>query len=110
MNPCLFCSIIDKKIPSTIIAENENVIVIKDIAPKAPVHYLVIPKMHVASMKDIPIDSIDIIKQMALMVQELAHDHPQFNLVCNTGADAGQMIMHLHWHFLAGINFFQKYT
>ena len=109
MNPCIFCSIIDKKIPASIVAEDTSTIVIRDITPKAPVHLLVIPKNHVVNMASISPDKLDTVKDMTLMVQTLAQQHPQFNLICNNGPEAGQTVMHLHWHFLSGVDFFKKY-
>jgi histidine triad (HIT) family protein len=102
---CVFCAIIAKKIPATIVAENEKIIVIKDIAPKAPVHYLVIPKIHVESLVALDKKQVAIIKDITRMVQELAthlSGSQAFRLVFNTGADAGQSVFHLHGHFLSG--------
>ena len=102
---CVFCAIIAKTIPATIVAENDNVIVIKDIAPKSPVHYLLIPKVHVESIAALEKDQLSVMQDIALMAQELAlhlSGSQSFRLVFNTGADAGQSIFHLHGHFLSG--------
>ncbi|PCI73864.1 histidine triad nucleotide-binding protein [Candidatus Dependentiae bacterium] len=108
MDSCIFCSIIDKKIETTIISDNEQVIAINDISPKAPTHILIIPKKHIINMADISEENMDTIAKMALMAKELSKQHSQFNLVCNNGPEAGQTVMHLHWHFLAGTDFFKK--
>jgi histidine triad (HIT) family protein len=102
---CIFCSIIAGKTPSTKIAENENIIVIKDIAPKAPIHYLIIPKKHMADIQSLDKDDTLLAGQMIMMAKELAKDLPEpgaFRLVINSGADVGQCVFHLHIHFLAG--------
>ena len=106
---CVFCNIIDRKIPSSIVLENDSVIVIKDIAPKAPVHYLIVPKKHVKDMTDITHDDASLILSMTQAVQDLARTvepNGVFNLIVNNGAQAGQIIFHLHWHFLAGKNIY----
>lgn len=102
---CVFCAIIAKTIPATIVAENDKVIVIKDIAPKAPVHYLIIPKIHVKSIVVLDDNQVAIMQDITFMVQELASHlsgSQAFRLVFNTGADAGQSVFHLHGHFLSG--------
>ncbi len=102
-NNCIFCSIIAKKIPATIIAENDDVIVIKDIAPKAPIHYLVIPKVHVPDLlaPEVP----GLIGGMITAIQGLCAQQKlpiSFRTIINTGAGAGQTVFHLHMHLLAG--------
>src|SRR5262245_59432995 len=96
-NNCIFCAIIAKKIPATIIAENNDVIVIKDIAPKAPIHYLVIPKVHVADLlaPEVP----GLMEGMINTVQGLCAQQllpASFRTIVNTGAGVGQVIFHLH--------------
>jgi histidine triad (HIT) family protein len=104
---CLFCKIIGREINSEIIRENDNVIVIKDINPKAAVHYLIIPKKHFENL--LTLDDDD--KQMAHSIMAMARDlgkslkEPQaFNLISNNGAAVGQSVFHSHWHFLSGSN------
>jgi histidine triad (HIT) family protein len=100
---CIFCSIIAKKIPATVIAENDAVVVIKDIAPKAPIHYLVIPKMHVADFMDVQAPALS--QSLIEMVQQVARQLPgnqAFRLLVNNGAGVGQAVFHLHIHLLAG--------
>lgn len=102
-NNCIFCSIIAKKISATIIAENDDVIVIKDIAPKAPIHYLVIPKMHVVDLLAPQVPNL--MPRMISAVQALCTQQSlpsAFRTIINTGADAGQKVFHLHMHVLAG--------
>lgn len=102
---CIFCSIISKKIPAKIIAENDRVIVIEDNAPKAPVHYLIIPKKHIAAISTLQQDDASIGSDIFLMAQQLSKELPgldAFRLLINNGADAGQSIPHVHCHFVSG--------
>lgn len=102
---CIFCKIIEKKIPATVVAENDLVIAIKDIAPKAPLHYLLIPKIHVQDLAALKPGDIEYSSAMMLMAQELSHKlsgSQAFRLIVNNGADVGQSVFHLHAHFLSG--------
>jgi histidine triad (HIT) family protein len=102
---CVFCDIRDKKIPAQIIAEDADLFVIKDSSPKAPVHYLIIPKEHVADIQSLTLDQEKIVGKMVMMSQQLANkylDGSSFRLLVNSGAGAGQKVFHLHFHFLAG--------
>jgi diadenosine tetraphosphate (Ap4A) HIT family hydrolase len=102
---CIFCKILSQEIPSTIIAQNELVIAIKDIAPKAPVHYLIIPKKHIRDIQSLEKEDASYAAAMLLMAQELSMQLPQggaVKLVMNNGAQAGQSVFHLHCHFLSG--------
>lgn len=99
---CIFCSIINKKIPATVVMENDDVIVINDIHPKAPVHYLVIPKTHVADFMSITDDAV--LQNVKAMIQKIGKSLPEqsFRLLVNNGASAGQSVFHLHIHMLGG--------
>ena len=102
---CIFCKIIAKKLPVEIVAENDEVVVIKDIAPKAPVHYLIIPKKHIADVNSLKQADIPIVGEMLLMAKKLAKGlsgSQAFRLIVNNGPDAGQSVFHLHFHFLSG--------
>ena len=107
---CIFCKIIQKTIPSTIIAENEHVIVVQDIAPKAPIHYLIIPKIHVESITTLSDKDAAYCAHMLHMARDLGNKRPSpsFNIIINNGAAAGQSVMHLHLHFIAGKNIYQQ--
>jgi diadenosine tetraphosphate (Ap4A) HIT family hydrolase len=106
---CIFCKIIQKTIPSTIITENEHVIVVSDIAPKAPTHYLIIPKIHVESVSSLTDKDAEYCWHMMKIARDLGTKMPAqaFNLIINNGAAAGQSIMHLHLHLLAGKNLYE---
>jgi histidine triad (HIT) family protein len=102
---CIFCRIIRKEIPSTIIGEYDHCIVIKDIAPKAPIHYLIVPKKHIVNVHDLHVDDAILIGHMALAAQDVAKklaDPKAFGLIMNNGEQAGQSVMHMHFHFLSG--------
>lgn len=102
---CVFCAIIHQNLPSTVIAQNETLIVIKDIAPKAPVHYLIISKKHIPCLSDMPVEDMPLAQDFFIMAQHLAQNlsgQPAFRLVINNGTQAGQQVFHLHCHFLSG--------
>lgn len=102
---CLFCKIIRKEIPAKFIDENEHCIVIEDIAPKAPIHYLIIPKKHIVNIHDLHVEDACLVGEMALVAQKLAGklaEPKSFGLIMNNGADVGQSVMHMHFHFLSG--------
>ncbi len=102
---CIFCKIINKQIPSKIILENDDVLVIQDIAPKAPVHYLLLPKVHIHNIATMEEQHAPIIGRIMLVAQELSRHlsgSGSFRLITNNGADAGQSVFHMHFHFLSG--------
>lgn len=102
---CLFCKIIEKKIPAKIIAEDDNVIVIQDIVPKAPTHYLIIPKKHIENVRMLEETDAYIVSSMMLMAKKLSNmvsGNGSFRIIINNGAEVGQTVFHLHLHFLAG--------
>lgn len=102
---CVFCKIIAKELPSKVIAETEDIIVIDNIAPKTPIHYLIIPKKHVSDITALQPENVMLAGEMILMAKQLAAQLPgsqSFRLSVNNGSDAGQSVFHLHFHFLAG--------
>jgi histidine triad (HIT) family protein len=102
---CLFCKFTRKKLPTNIILENETVMVIEDINPMAPIHWLIIPKKHAENMMDLSDNLLDCAKDMFCAVHDLSKklaDPKAFKITCNNGKEAGQVVFHLHWHFLAG--------
>lgn len=106
---CVFCKIIDRQLPSRIIKETDELIVIDNIAPKTPIHYLVIPKKHIKDINSLEQEDALLVGNMVLMMQELSKElqgSQDFRLVVNNGLDAGQSVFHLHFHFLAGQKFF----
>lgn len=101
---CIFCKIIAGDIPSQKIYETDNIIVIKDINPHAPVHDLIIPKKHVASLNEL--EEPEIASEMLLVVKKIAEMEKiagsGYRLIANTGKNGGQLIDHLHFHVLGG--------
>mgnify|MGYP000701639272 CR=1 FL=1 len=103
MEDCIFCKIVSGDMKSQIVDADDSVIVIKDIHPQAPVHYLIIPKKHVRDLSDLddPVVAADIL----LMANKLANQLPgdrACKLISNNGRDAGQSVFHFHMHFLSG--------
>jgi len=102
---CIFCKIISKEIPTTIIEENDDVLVIQDLHPKAPVHYLIIPKKHIVNVKEMDQQDAVYTAKMMLIAQQLSKNlsgDQSFRLIMNNGAGSGQSVFHMHMHFLSG--------
>ena len=102
---CIFCKIIHKEIPAKIVAENDDIVVIQDIHPKAPVHYLIIPKKHIVNVSELQEQDSHYVAKMMLMAQELSKTlsgDQSFRLIMNNGASSGQSVFHMHCHFLSG--------
>jgi histidine triad (HIT) family protein len=100
---CLFCKIANKEIPAQIVYETELVLAFRDINPQAPVHILVIPKKHIASLAESAAASLsgDLTEAVrAITQQEKIVDG--YRVVINTGVNAGQTVDHLHYHILGG--------
>ena len=101
---CLFCRIVRGEIPATIIAENAHAIAFRDIDPKSPVHVLVVPRLHVASLADAT--DGDELGELLLLAAQVARDEniesTGYRCVINTGADGAQTVHHLHVHVLGG--------
>lgn len=109
-NSCIFCKIIAGQLPSHFIWYDEDVIVIKDIHPKAPIHYLIIPKKHYVDIRSFSSEDAKVAYKVFIevpkMLAETVDGANDFNLVVNNGAGAGQVIFHMHVHFLAGKKLF----
>ena len=102
MEPCVFCKIAAGEIPTAFIHEDELAVSFKDIVPQAPVHVLVIPRRHVASLNELHDQSL--LGHLLLVAKKTAEKIglTQYRLVINTGSDAGQAVFHLHLHLLGG--------
>lgn len=103
-DPCLFCRIARREIPATIVAENDEFLAFRDVNPQAPVHILVIPKAHVASLN--AVGEFSLVGKMTQLATEIAEQEGiaerGYRVVMNTNADGGQTVFHLHLHVLGG--------
>lgn len=106
---CIFCKIIARQIPSRMVYEDEEVYAFHDINPWAPVHFLLVPKQHIASMAQLQEQHAALLGRMMLLVPRLAlqegcNPYPDggYRLVCNTGSEGGQEVHHLHFHVMGG--------
>jgi histidine triad (HIT) family protein len=103
---CLFCRIVKKEIPATIVEETETTLAFRDINPKAPTHVLVIPKGHIASLTDLKAEHAALLSEIHQTIQKVAHNEKinatGFRVVVNNGKDSGQAVSHLHYHVLGG--------
>jgi histidine triad (HIT) family protein len=101
---CLFCRIVRREIPASIVWENEHALAFRDIKPEAPVHVLVIPKRHFASLNDDA--DARLLGELLLAAREIAEGEgiaeSGYRTVVNTGRDAGQTVFHVHVHVMGG--------
>lgn len=107
MADCIFCRIVKKEIPAGIVYEDDKVLAFNDVAPQAPVHVLVIPKEHVASLSEIKDTAVlgDIFRVVNKIASEKGIAKTGFRTVINNGRAAGQAVGHLHVHLLGGRDF-----
>lgn len=105
MIDCLFCKIAAGEIPSDTVYEDDQVIVFKDLYPKADVHLLVVPREHIASLNEMDVSQDALIAHMMRLLPKLAKEQgldDGFRTIINTGPGGGQEIFHLHIHLLGG--------
>ena len=106
MEDCLFCRIVNREIPSRIVYEDEDVLGFYDIEPIAPVHVLLIPKMHIASLNGLTDEHSGLIAHLTRVIPEVAEKlgirESGYRVVVNCGKDSGQAVPHLHYHILGG--------
>ena len=109
MENCLFCRIVNREIPSRIVYEDEQVLGFYDIEPKAPVHVLLIPKIHVTSLNELTSEHSGMIAHLTSVIPEVAEKlgirESGYRVVINCGKDSGQAVPHLHYHILGGKTF-----
>jgi len=103
---CLFCRIVRRELPANILFENERLLAFEDIRPKAPVHVLVIPKDHFASLNEAPDGAEALLGEILLRARDLARQkgvgESGYRVVLNTARDSGQEVFHIHFHILGG--------
>lgn len=106
MPDCLFCKIIAREIPATIVYEDGRMVVIQDINPQAPFHVLVLPRQHIATLNDLtPADDAlvgEMIRRAASLARERGFAERGYRTVLNCNREAGQSVFHIHLHLLAG--------
>lgn len=106
MSDCLFCKIIAGDIPAKKVYEDQDYLAFWDIAPKAPVHVLLIPKQHVSSLYHLDADNSAAVQGMIGKAPQIAKElglADGFRLIANTGAGGGQEVDHLHFHILGDV-------
>ena len=115
LDNCIFCKIVAKQIPADIVYEDDALLVFKDIRPAAPVHLLIIPKQHIATLSDCGDAQAEILGKMLALAPKLAVEHGcaavrgtdgkyvgGFRTLINTGPNGGQEVYHLHIHLIGG--------
>ena len=106
MADCLFCKIVTREIPASIVYEDDHVLAFNDINPQAPTHVLLVPKRHIASLDDLTPGDDQIVGELARRAAAIARDRGiaagGYRTVFNTNRDAGQTVFHIHLHLLGG--------
>jgi histidine triad (HIT) family protein len=106
MSPCLFCSIIAGERPASIVYEDDQMVAINDIHPQAPMHVLVIPRRHIATLNDLTADDGALVGAMVRRAAAIARDRGYadrgYRTLFNCNREAGQSVFHLHLHVLGG--------
>ncbi len=106
MDNCIFCRIAGKEIPSKVFFEDGEALAFEDIHPQAPVHILLIPKEHIASLNDLPAGREELMGSLLVKAREIARmkgiARSGYRIVLNTAPDSGQEVFHIHLHILGG--------
>jgi histidine triad (HIT) family protein len=106
MSDCIFCKIIDKKVPAKVVYEDEHVLAFEDLNPQAPVHILVIPKKHIPTLLDVKEEDDALVGQLLKTVNRIARERGiaerGFRIVSNCNHESGQTVYHIHIHLLGG--------
>jgi histidine triad (HIT) family protein len=106
MADCLFCKIIERKIPANIVFEDQRVLAFTDISPQAPTHILVVPKRHIATLNDAGTEDDqligELVRRAAIIAKEKGFSDAGYRAVFNTNRGAGQSVFHIHLHLLGG--------
>lgn len=103
---CIFCKLVNKEIPSNVVFENDKVLAFHDIAPQAPVHVVIIPKIHVSSANEIDANNVEYISEIFKNIPEIAKKlgiyESGYRIINNCGKDGCQSVNHIHFHLLGG--------
>ena len=103
---CLFCKIISGQIPGSIVYQDDRVVAFRDINPQAPMHVLIVPRRHIASLNELTAEDDGIVGEMVRRAAAIAAEHGQaergYRTVFNCNAEAGQTVFHIHLHVLGG--------
>lgn len=106
MSECIFCKIVARTIPAALVYEDNVVVAFDDINPQAPIHTLVIPRKHVASIAELQDSDVELLGRLMLVGNKIAKQKgiadAGYRIVVNTGAHGGQSVFHLHLHVLGG--------
>ncbi len=115
MDNCIFCKIVGKQIPADVIFEDDELLAFKDIHPAAPVHFMIIPKIHLATLADAKPEHAALLGRMLELAPKLAKEQGcglekntngsvsgGYKTLINTGPDGGQEVYHLHMHVIGG--------
>lgn len=106
MVDCIFCKIAAGEIPSEVVYQDESMMIFKDINPQAPVHLIIIPKKHIASVDDLTNDDAILIGKIFLQMKEIVKEYSRldrgYRIICNTGKESGQTVFHIHFHLIGG--------
>jgi len=109
MTDCLFCKIIAGEIPGTIVHQDDQLVAFKDIDAKAPLHVLIVPRRHIATLNDLTPADDGLVGSMIRLAASLAREHGYsdrgYRTLFNTNREAGQSVFHIHLHLLAGRSF-----
>jgi histidine triad (HIT) family protein len=106
MSDCIFCKIVGREIPARVVYEDDVLLAFEDIKPQAPVHILIIPKDHFASLAEASEQKTALLGRLLLQAKDIARlknlEETGYRIVLNTGRDSGQDVPHLHFHLLGG--------
>ena len=107
---CLFCEIVADNIPSTKVYEDDMILAFKDINPVAPVHIVVVPKLHIENVNGITEENSKYVSHIFEKIPEIAKSQgiDSYRVINNCGEDAGQSVMHLHFHIVGGTKLGEK--
>jgi histidine triad (HIT) family protein len=103
---CLFCKIVNKKVPGEFLYEDDSIVVFRDINPAAPVHLLIVPRRHIRSINDLTMDDQEIVGKLFMVAKQMAQeqgvDKSGYKLLFNVERGGGQVVFHLHLHLIGG--------